>query len=213
MNKVKLNELIKKNNYIIPFFILEKYQKFNLTLDEYVMLIYLYNKHEVFSRELISKDLGLELIKVMELIDSLTNKGFINLDIVKTENGIMEEKINLDSLYEKISNYYISELNEEEENDNNIFKEIEEEFNHKLKPMEQEMVIDWQKEYSDELIHEALKEVSLAGSTKFRDIDKVLFEWKKQGIKNLDDIKKLKEISKEPIEVYNCDWLNDDGEI
>ena len=27
------------------------------------------------------------------------------------------------------------------------------------------------------------------------------------------DIKKLKEISKEPIEVYNCDWLNDDGEI
>ena len=112
-----------------------------------------------------------------------------------------------------MTNFYIQEIYEAEESDNNIFQDIEKEFNRSLKPMEQEMVIDWQKEYSDELIHEAIKEISLAGSTKLRDIDKVLFDWKKQGIKSLDDIKKLREVSKENIEVYSMDWLNDDGEI
>ena len=46
-----------------------------------------------------------------------------------------------------------------------------------------------------------------------RYIDKLLFEWKRQGVKNLDDIKNLKEVSNGNVEVYNYNWLDDDNEV
>ena len=46
-----------------------------------------------------------------------------------------------------------------------------------------------------------------------RYIDKILIEWHKKGYKVPSDIKKNNEEVKEKVEVYNCDWLNDDEEI
>lgn len=215
MNKVKLNNLIKKGSITIPFYIVENYQKFNLTLDDFVLLIYLYNYNtDVYDPTLISNELNMPLEKVMEVVESLTEKGFINIDVTKASNGLMEEKINLDNFYKKLEILLMEELTEEEEKDNSIYKTIENEFNRKLKPMEQELVIGWQKDYTDELIKEALKEASLNGSLSLRYIDKVLFDWKKQGVKTTDDIKKIKELAREPIEEYNdTHWFEEDNEV
>lgn len=211
MNKVKLNELIKSNNLIIPMYVIKECSKFDLTLDEFVLLIYLYNHNNmIYDPELLSNELGITIENILVGIDSLANKGLINLDVSKTSNGLLEEKINLDNFYEKISLSIMSMLTEEEVSDDNLFSIIEKEFNRKLKPMEQERIISLQKDYSDELIKEAVKEV---GNDDIRYIDKLLFEWKRQGVKNLDDIKNLKEVSKEPVEVYNYNWLDDDNEV
>lgn len=211
MNKVKLNELIKSNNLIIPMYVIKECSKFDLTLDEFVLLIYLYNHNNmIYDPELLSNELGITIENILVGIDSLANKGLINLDVSKTINGLLEEKINLDNFYEKISLSIMSMLTEEEVSDDNLFSIIEKEFNRKLKPMEQERIISLQKDYSDELIKEAVKEV---GNDDIRYIDKLLFEWKRQGVKNLDDIKNLKEVSKEPVEVYNYNWLDDDNEV
>ena len=211
MNKVKLNELIKSNNLIIPMYVIKECSKFDLTLDEFVLLIYLYNHNNmIYDPELLSNELGITVENILIGIDSLANKGLINLDVSKTSNGLLEEKINLDSFYEKISLSIMSMLTEEEVSDDNLFSIIEKEFNRKLKPMEQERIISLQKDYSDELIKEAVKE---AENKDIRYIDKLLFEWKRQGVKSLDDIKNLKEVSKEPVEVYNYNWLDDDNEV
>ena len=211
MNKVKLNELIKSNNLIIPMYVIKECSKFDLTLDEFVLLIYLYNHNNmIYDPELLSNELGITVENILIGIDSLANKGLINLDVSKTSNGLLEEKINLDSFYEKISLSIMSMLTEEEVSDDNLFSLIEKEFNRKLKPMEQERIISLQKDYSDELIKEAVKE---AENKDIRYIDKLLFEWKRQGVKSLDDIKNLKEVSKEPVEVYNFNWLDDDNEV
>ena len=211
MNKVKLNELIKSNNLIIPMYVIKECSKFDLTLDEFVLLIYLYNHNNmIYDPELLSNELGITVENILIGIDSLSNKGLINLDVSKTSNGLLEEKINLDNFYEKISLSIISMLTEEEVSDDNLFSIIEKEFNRKLKPMEQERIISLQKDYSDELIKEAVKE---AENKDIRYIDKLLFEWKRQGVKSLDDIKNLKEVSKEPVEVYNYNWLDDDNEV
>ena len=211
MNKVKLNELIKSNNLIIPMYVIKECSKFDLTLDEFVLLIYLYNHNNmIYDPELLSNELGITVENILIGIDSLANKGLINLDVSKTSNGLLEEKINLDSFYEKISLSIMSMLTEEEVSDDNLFSLIEKEFNRKLKPMEQERIISLQKDYSDELIKEAVKE---AENKDIRYIDKLLFEWKRQGVKSLDDIKNLKEVSKEPVEVYNYNWLDDDNEV
>ena len=211
MNKVKLNELIKSNNLIIPMYVIKECSKFDLTLDEFVLLIYLYNHNNmIYDPELLSNELGITVENILIGIDSLANKGLINLDVSKTSNGLLEEKINLDSFYEKISLSIMSMLTEEEVSDDNLFSIIEKEFNRKLKPMEQERIISLQKDYSDELIKEAVKE---AENKDIRYIDKLLFEWKRQGVKNLDDIKNLKEVSNGNVEVYNYNWLDDDNEV
>ena len=211
MNKVKLNELIKSNNLIIPMYVIKECSKFDLTLDEFVLLIYLYNHNNmIYDPELLSNELGITVENILIGIDSLANKGLINLDVSKTSNGLLEEKINLDSFYEKISLSIMSMLTEEEVSDDNLFSLIEKEFNRKLKPMEQERIISLQKDYSDELIKEAVKE---SENKDIRYIDKLLFEWKRQGVKNLDDIKNLKEVSNGNVEVYNYNWLDDDNEV
>ena len=216
MNKVKLNDLVKSQNITVPMYVIKQYSKFNLTLDEFVLLIYLYNNNNIiYDPNFIASELNISMETVLINVDSLANKGLISLDVNKTSNGVLEEKINLDNFYEKITLSLIDELNLEEASDNSIFTIIEDELGHKLKPNEQEMVISLQKDYSDELIKEALKEASNSGSPSLRYIDKVLFDWKRQGVKSLDDIKNIKELEKNDVPVYNSsiDWFDDDSEI
>ncbi len=198
MNKVKLTELIKSENIIIPKYVIKECSKFDLTLDEFLLLIYLYNKNNIiYDPELLSNELGLTIDNVLIGIDSLTNKGLVSLDSFTNSNNILEEKINLDVFYDKLTMSIINELNDEEESNNDIFSLIEKEFERKLKPIEQERVISLQQDYSDELIKEALNEAVLAGTLDIRTIDKVLFDWKRQGVKTVDDIKKIKEASED----------------
>ena len=214
MNKVKLNNLIKDGNIVIPIYMFKLYKKFNLTLDEFIMLMYLYNKDgKVFDPEKISEDLSLDIMEVMGYVSVLTDKGIINLELNKNEKGMLEEKINLEAFVEKISLSLINEFSDTEKKiDNNIYKIIETEFNRSLSPLECEVVKEWQdNNYSDDLIKEALKEASINGVNNLRYIDKILFEWDKQGIKVPSDIKKNKEIV-EKFEVYNCNWLEDEDE-
>ena len=216
MNKVKLNDLVKSQNITVPMYVIKQYSKFNLTLDEFVLLIYLYNNNNIiYDPNFIASELNISMETVLINVDSLANKGLISLDVNKTSNGVLEEKINLDNFYEKITLSLIDELNLEEASDNSIFTIIEDELGHKLKPNEQEMVISLQKDYSDELIKEALKEASNSGSPSLRYIDKVLFDWKRQGVKSLDDIKNIKELEKNDVPIYNSsiDWFDDDSEI
>ena len=212
MNKVKLNELIKSNNLIIPMYVIKECSKFDLTLDEFVLLIYLYNHNNmIYDPELLSNELGLTIDNVLIGIDSLTNKGLVSLDSFTNTNNILEEKINLDVFYDKLTMSIINELNDEEESNNDIFSLIEKEFERKLKPIEQERVISLQQDYSDELIKEALNEAVLAGTLDIRTIDKVLFDWKRQGVKTVDDIKKIKEASEDDVDsIINVKWFEDD---
>lgn len=211
MNKVKLNDLIKDGNIVIPLYMLRLYKKYNLNLDEFIFLMYLYNKNfTIFDPELISEELNYDIMEVMGYISVLVDKGLITLDIDKT-SGVLEEKISLNNFYERISLSLINDLGEEEvnEKDTSIFEEIELEFNRKLTPLECEVVREWQdNNYPNELIREALKEASLNGVSNLRYIDKILFDWMKKGVRTKEDIKK-KDAEPE-IEIFNCNWLEED---
>ena len=215
MNKVKLTDIIKSGNLVVPMYIIKEYSKFNLTLDEFVLLIYLYNHNNIiYDPTIIANDLNIDMEKVLVGIDNLANKGLISLDVNKTENGVLEETINLENFYEKITLSLIDELNDKEESDDTIFSIIEAEFERKLKPMEQEMVVNMQKDYSDELIIEALKEAIQSNNLTLRYIDKILFDWKRQGVKTREDIQNIKKLE-ETSEVFNSpiEWFNDDAEV
>ena len=214
MNKIKLNSLVQDGNIVIPLYIFKLYKKYNLGLDEFVILMYLYNKNGcLFDPDMMSKDLNMDLMEVMGYVSVLTDKGFLTLDVNKSEKGVLEEKINLSNFYEKISMSLIDSFNTVEAGDQSIYEIIELEFNRKLSPLECEVVKDWQdNNYSDELIKEALKEASINGVSNLRYIDKILFEWNKKGIKSKNDIKRNEKDNKEKVEIFNCDWLDADDE-
>ena len=44
MNQVKLNELIKEKKVTVPLYFLRMYKELNVTVEEFVMLIYLFDK-------------------------------------------------------------------------------------------------------------------------------------------------------------------------
>ncbi len=211
MNQVKLKEIIQDKKIVIPLYVLRIYKDFNLSKDEIILLIYLFDKNqEVFDPNMIEKDLGYDLLNVMEMMSSLTDKGLINVASLKNENNLVEEKLDLNPFYDIISTKLIEEFNKEEVQNENIHHLIEKEFNRKLSSFEHEMIDTWEKNnYSKDLIREALKEASLNGVNNLRYIDKILLDWTKEGYKTSQDIKN-KPPKEEVLEIYNCDWLNDD---
>ena len=208
METFKVTKLIKDGNIVIPIYMFKLYKKYKLNLDELVFLMYLCNKNfTTYDPVMISGELGMDINEVMGYISQLADKNLISLDIA-SENGIMEEKLNLDLFYDKVS-LSLMEREEKKNNNDTIFSEIEKEFGRSLTPLEREVVIDWDNRgYSYELIHEALKIASLNGALNIRYIDKILDEWHKNGVTKKDEIKK--ENKTVEMEIYDCNWLDDD---
>ena len=214
MNQVKLNELIKSEIINVPLYILKMYKEFNLNVDEMTLLLFLYNKYDkVFDPNSFAKSLDMDLSTILESVSKIVDKGLINIITRENERGIKEEIIDLSPLFDKVTLKIISELNEKNDVELDIYDIIKKEFNRDLTPLECERIDEWQNSnYSNELIKEAVKEASLNDVHSIRYIDKILYEWNKKGYKYKTDIKKNNK-SKEKVEVYKCDWLDSDEEI
>ena len=220
MNKVKLNKVISDGNIVIPLYILKYFKKLNLTMDEFIFLMYLYNKQDNldFIPEKIALDLNLDIMEVMGYISILTDKGYITLDVLKTENNILEEVINLNNFYERISTFLInSEVDIKEENKKeNILQYVEQELGRPLNSLEIKTIHDWQEaKIDDSLIMEALKIALNDGVYSLKYIDKILFDFKNRGYQNALDIKKEVEptsTKSNEIEFVDWNWLDDEEE-
>lgn len=220
MNKVKLNKVISDGNIVIPLYILKYFKNLNLTMDEFIFLMYLYNKQDNldFNPEKIALDLNLDIMEVMGYISILTDKGYITLDVLKTENNILEEVINLNNFYERISTFLInSEVDIKEENKKeNILQYVEQELGRPLNSLEIKTIHDWQEaKIDDSLIMEALKIALNDGVYSLKYIDKILFDFKNRGYQNALDIKKEVEptsTKSNEIEFVDWNWLDDEEE-
>lgn len=214
MNQVRLNELIKSKMVNIPIYVLGILKEFNLTIDEMILLLYLYNQDgEVFNPSLIADNLNMELINVMKVVSSLSDKGLVSVKSKTNEAKVKEEVIDLEGLFDKITLKMMDKMNKDNDDSINIYDILNEEFGRKLTPMECEMVTSWKKnDYSDELIKEAVREATLNGVSSLRYIDKILYEWNKKGYKKKEDIKKVENKSTK-VEIFDCDWLDSDEEL
>lgn len=206
----KVLELLKDGNIVIPKLFLNKYKELELEDKEFILLMYLMNYNSEFNPKQIGLELGLQFKEVLELINNLCEKGFIEIEI-KTENKIKKEYLNLDKLYNKLAFLVINRRVEKEE-PKNLFSTFEKEFGRTLSPIEYNQINAWKDDnFSEELIFAALKEAILNGVTSLRYIDKILYEWKRKGITKVEDTQKKNKFNQEKnVEVYECDWLNED---
>lgn len=212
-------ELLKSINYQLPKEILFNYKKINITDSEFIIIFYLINQSSnIYNPKQIGNDLKLDLNNVLELINSLCEKGIIKIEMQKI-NNMRSEVINLDSLYEKIA-FSLNEV-EEKNNSNNIYTVFETEFGRTLSPMEYEIINGWiDNGYSEEIIKLALKEATYNGVNNLRYIDKIIYEWGKIGIKTVADVEKNrmkrnnsnKDQTPEDVDmdVIEWNWFDDD---
>lgn len=211
----KLLHVIKDGNIVVPLYLLKRRKELKITLEEFLFLMYLYNKGNklIFNPNLFKEDLNMELVDVMKLISALTDKDLITVDVEVNDKGIREEYINLDNFYNKINLIMLEDANNKEM-DSDIFSFVENEFSRTLSPSEFEFIKAWlENGNSEEFIKEAVKEASINGVSNLRYVDKILYEWNKKGFKTLEDIQKNKkefrEKKKENVEIFEYDWLDE----
>lgn len=223
MNKEQVISLLRSNSINVPYYLVRAKEELKLDDKELLFLCYLVGKgsSSMFDPELISKDLGLSKEDILTNISNLQDKKFINIDSIKNDKGIIEEFINLDSYYNKLSTILVDK--EEEKDSSNIYEIIEKEFGRTLSPIEYEIIKAWlDSGTSEDLIKEALKEATYNGVSNLRYIDKIIYEWGKKGIQTKEDIEKNREAwrkeksnNKEKNkdkgnEIFEFDWLDED---
>ena len=224
MKSSKLIEIFKNGNIVLPLYLLKNYKKLKLELNEFVFLMYLYDlgNNALFNPNRFCEDLNLELMEVMNLVSELTDKGFIKVEVIKNEKGIMEELVILDGFFDKLSLIALEDVNKEDKVDvenSTIFELIEKEFGRTLSSMEYEIIKAWLEQgFSEELIKEVLKEAVFSGVSNLRYMDTILYEWNKNGIKTAADVeknRKKKNVQKEKesdidLEIVEWSWFDDE---
>ena len=219
MSSMKIIDLFSSGNMVIPLYLLKYYRKFNLKLDEFIFLMYLYNigNKVIFNPNKYKEELGVELNDIMNYISVLSDKGFIKVDVIKNDKGLMEEVILLDDFFNKVSLFAIESDNDTKLN-SNVYELIEKEFGRTLSPIEYEIISAWlENNFSEELIKEALKEATFNGVSNLKYIDKILYEWGKAGIKNSNDVeerrrnrKRKNDDSNIDLDIVDWNWFDDE---
>ena len=89
----------------------------------------------------ISENLGWTTSEVLEVVDSLTGKDLLKIDVKKNQDSL-EEYLNVDNFYEKLSFQLIGKKEEKKET-TTLFESFEKEFGRGLSPIEYEIIKGW----------------------------------------------------------------------
>jgi DNA replication protein len=164
--------------------------------------------------EQLQERIGSSPVIVGQAVQKLMKQGFITIDEeFDPLTGVQSEKYNLSGLFQKIgillaagelplrSGSTGEPTNQPEHSEltrvtpivnagtHNLFVLFEQEFGRPLTPMEYETINGWldQDRYADELIRFALKESVFAGKLHFRYIDRILLEWSRNRVTNVEE--------------------------
>ncbi|WP_174733979.1 DnaD domain-containing protein [Mesobacillus harenae] len=200
MMKSDLLDWLKEGNLTLPGALLTEYKNLKLNEQELVLLLqvlYFSNKGNEFPTPTeLSARMTCSSFECTEMLRTLVQKGFINIVDGASAEGIRYESYSLQPLWEKLVDRFATKgkeeaakLNEREETD--LYTCFEKEFGRPLSPFECETLGMWLDDdhHDPVIIKAALRESVISGKLNFRYIDRILFEWKKNGIKTIEQAK------------------------
>lgn len=215
-----LEEILREKPIILPRYLFNYYIRLGITSEELIILIFVIDRGDKaeYNPEAISSALCLDKYKVMELLNSLSEKQIISIVVDKNKDGKREEYISLDLMYKKIMNIILDKEENKTFDSGDIFSIFESEFGRPISSMECQIIKGWiDDKFSKELIMEALKEAIYNGATSLKYIETILYSWRKKGYKTKEDVREAKnkyyeskKAEKEEKEIFYYDWLNDD---
>jgi DNA replication protein len=204
-----MKDLISKNIVDFPELVLNNYYKLGLNETDAVIIIKLNyllksDKPYISTKEL-AETLSISSQTTSKRLNSLIDRGFVKLKLVKNGNGKQTETFNLDFLIERIlkSDYEEKEVDKIEKNktlEGKLVKLFEEEFKKPLSVLDIQTITKWLNEdkYTYELIKDALFEAIRSRKLNIKYVDGILLksdtkeETKKY--KKTTNIKELKKI-------------------
>mgnify|MGYP000557323337 FL=1 len=196
MNDIK-KEFLKKD-FIINTNIVKTISNLDITIKEFMLLLYFININNSLDLKNIKDKIGLNDEDILNTYSSLLTKKLISVSLVKT-NGLSSEVINLDMFYDKL---IMNTKTEEVSTD--IYSKFESEFGRVLSPIEYETINRWLSSgVKEDLILSALKEAVVSGACNLRYIDKIIYSWTKKG---------KSEEKEDYQELFDYDWLGDESE-
>lgn len=232
MSKANLLQWLKEGQITIPAALISQYKEMKLDEYELVLLLHIISfieKGNEFPTPVeLSQPMTITASDCSELLRKLIQKGLIEINDGFTSDGIRFEKYSLEPLWEKLIDQFLLQgkrknavVHEQEET--NLYTCFEQEFGRPLSPFEGETLSMWLDEdhHDATIIKSALREAVISGKLNFRYIDRILFEWKKNGVKTIEQAKshgqkfrsyqknkpKEPETKKESLPLYN--WLSE----
>ncbi len=192
-----LRNIFKSKDFVINSNIIKCIKSLDISLDEFLLILYFINISCELNTEDIKDKLGFDEDTVFNTFNSLINKKYIEMD-VKNNNGIIIEMIKLDPFYDRLA------LNRKtDDNTTDIYSLFEQELGRTLSSFEYEIINKWiEKGISEDTIKKALKEAILNGVTNFKYIDKIIYDWSKNNVKQIKKKETLEDL-------FDYDWLDD----
>ncbi|WP_026694856.1 DnaD domain-containing protein [Peribacillus kribbensis] len=188
---------MKEGSISIPSFLLSHYKEMGLNEYEFMILLQIQlfiEKGNGFpTPDEISGRMTLDITDCSSHLRRLIQKGYLEIQEEYTADSILFERYSLDPLNEKIVQHFIKVQNQPQvpaETEESLYTIFEKEFGRPLSPFECETLAMWMEDdHHSTMIKAALKEAVISGKLNFRYIDRILFEWKRNGIMTPDQAK------------------------
>ncbi|MBP2241343.1 DNA replication protein [Cytobacillus eiseniae] len=200
MSKTSLLKWLKEGHLTIPAELLTQYKDMNLNEQELVLLLQVIsfneNGNEFPTPFELSSRMTISVSDCTDILRKLIQKGFIEIKEGHTGDGILHEIYNIEPLWEKLIEHFLLRNKQEavlvnQKNETDLYTCFEQEFGRPLSPFECESLAMWMDDdhHDPHIIKAALREAVISGKLNFRYIDRILFEWKKNGIKTIEQAK------------------------
>ncbi|MYL19390.1 DnaD domain protein [Halobacillus litoralis] len=183
---------ILDNQIVVPKQLLMHYHQLNMNETELVVLLQIHRfgteGNDFPTPEEIAEHLSITSQDCSRVLRSLIQKRLMTIEQNHNEQQVLNERYSLEPLWEKLFTVNAGRPQKETNYDDNIFPLFEQEFGRPLSPFEIETINIWldEEEQSPALIKAALREAVLMSKLNFKYIDRILREWKKKGIRTVE---------------------------
>lgn len=180
------------NQLPIPIRLLDIYKDLGLNEKEVMVVLHIlrfsYEKNDFPTPSDLASHLTFGEKECSDILRKLIQRNLLSIEQLENESNQISEAYSLNPLWEKL--YKEEKIPEKETGmeDGTIFILFEQEFGRPLSPFEIEMINAWldEDELIPSLIKAALRESVLMGKLNFKYIDRILREWKKKGIRSVE---------------------------
>jgi len=200
MTREQMLTWLQEGNLTIPSFLFVHYVEMGLNEQELILLLHLQqfqSEGNVFPTfEQLSGRMSISTIECANTLRKLIQRGYLEIKEEElTVDHVRSEAYSLVPFQQKLIEHFLNKNNVQsvvtkQEEERSLYTIFEQEFGRPLSPFECETLGMWMDDHSDsQLIKAALREAVVSGKLNFRYIDRILFEWKKNGIKTVEQAK------------------------
>ncbi|WP_416826709.1 DnaD domain protein [Ectobacillus polymachus] len=190
-------EWIEQGSIAIPKLLMTHYKNIGLTEVEFMVVLHVHTFLESGNSfptpDEIANRMTISSAECVEILRKLIQRGYMMIEANKKNQEILSEAYSLQPLWEKMLQLLLHETTEQQQEkmeqlQSSLYTIFEKELGRPLSPFECETLMMWQdQDHHDAIIIQAaLREAVMSGKLNFRYIDRILFEWKKNGVKTVE---------------------------